>query len=339
MAKKRDQDTTATMKALMLYSLLLFSGKRYSLTELSKRLGCSKPTVIRLVDHIDLTRTAHVRVESEIVGKQKYYWAAAPAQKPNVTLGAEEIRELALCRDLLWHLLPRGLRDEVGQTIARTTVLLDDFGARDAALHNVAMQVFKGFVDYSPHEKTLRTIVDALHDRHIVELVYRAHDQPAGRAMAVAPLRLVAHRDTLYVLARREKDLKKKNGFYEPRLAIQRIESAACTDRTFPAIEAASRPEGYFGFMPGEPFEVVVEAEAQVAPYIRERNWSRDQEITELDGGRIRLRFHATSEGEVLSWVLGFAGQVRVVAPDSRREEIAACAGRIAGAHGGDSVA
>jgi predicted DNA-binding transcriptional regulator YafY len=333
MARKRDQDATASMKALMLYSLLLFSGRRYSLSELARRLECSKATIMRLVEHIEVARSLHVRVETDVVNRQRYYWAATPAQKPNVALGAHEIQELVLCRDLLWNLLPAGLRNEVGTTIDRTTVLLDDFEARDSALNSVAMQAFKGSVDYSDHEEILKTLIEALHSRRIVALVYRAHDQPSGKAMAVAPLRLVSHRDALYLLARREQDLQKKDGFYEPRLAVQRIESASLTERSFPPLKAAAEDAGYFGFMPGTPFQVVVEAKAPVAPYIRERTWSRDQRLTNRKDGRLTLKFSATSESEVVSWVLGFAGQVKLIAPEVLRKQIADRGAAIGEAH------
>lgn len=333
MAKKIDRDATSSMKALTLYSLLLFSGKHYSLTELAARLDCSKPTVLRLIDAIDAGRSLHVRVETEKVGKQSYYWATRPEEKPNVALDAKSIQDLVLCRDMLWNLMPAALREEIGATIERTTVLLGNFDEREAALHSVAAPAAKGIVDYSTHQAVLSLLLEALHARRIVELVYKAHDKPEGKAMAVAPLRLVTHRESLYLLARREQDLAKTEDFFEPRLAVQRIESAAMTVRTFTPPATKIDHGGHFGFMPGKPFLVVVEAEARVAPYIRERIWSGDQKIAELEGGRLMLVFSATSENEVASWVLGFAGDVRLITPAKLRREISARASTMAGAH------
>lgn len=334
MARKLDQDATSSMKALTLYSLLLFSGKHYSLTELAARLDCSKPTVSRLIDAIDAGRSLHVRVETEKVGKQCYYWATRPETKPNVALDAKSIQELVLCRDLLWNVMPAALRDEVGATIERTTVLLGNFDERDTALHSVTATAPKGMVDYSHHQDVLTTLLEALHARRIVELVYRAHNKPEGKAMAVAPLRLVTHREGLYLLVRREQDLEKTEGFFEPRLAIQRIESAAMTGRAFSPPAPAADQGGHFGFMPGKPFQVVVEAEARVAPYLRERIWSGDQKFAEMDGGRLMLVFSATSENEVVSWVLGFSGELKLITPANVRRQIGECARGLVGAHG-----
>lgn len=334
MARKLDQDATSSMKALTLYSLLLFSGKRYSLSELAARLECSKATVLRLIDAIDSGRSLHVRVETEKVGKQSYYWATRPEAKPNVALDAKSIQELVLCRDMLWNVMPTVLREEISATIEQTTVLLGDYSERETALHSVAAPAPKGMVDYSLHQEVLSNLLEALHGRKIVELVYRAHDRPEGKAMAVAPLRLVTHRESLYLLARREKDLDKTEGFFEPRLAIQRIEAATLTARSFVTPLTATQDGGHFGFMPGTPFNVVAEADAIVAPYIRERIWSSDQQITDLGEGRIRLKFSATSENEVISWVLGFAGQVTLQEPPALRKQIEMCARGLAGSHG-----
>jgi predicted DNA-binding transcriptional regulator YafY len=333
MARKIDRDSTSSMKALTLYSLLLFSGKHYSLSELAKRLECSKPTVLRLIDAIDAGNGLHVRVETEKVGKQSFYWATRPESRPNVALDAKSIQDLVLCRDMLWNLMPTALREEIGATIERTTVLLGNFDERESALRSVAEPAAKGMVDYSAHQGVLATVLEALHKGRILDLVYRAHDKPTGKPMSVAPLRLVTHRESLYLLARREQDLKKKKDFFEPRLALQRIDSAELTDRTF--APPATKPDqgGHFGFMPGEPFKVVVEAEARVAPYIRERIWSGDQKISELEGGRLMLVFSATSENEVASWVLGFAGDVELITPAKLRREIGVRAEKMADTH------
>lgn len=323
LARKRNPDATAAMKALTLYSLLLFSGRRYSLTELTELLGCSKPTVTRLLQQIEVTPGLHLKIDVETEGRQHYYRAVRPDIKPNVSLEAKAIQDLALCRDMLANLLPPQLKEEIGTTIHQTTVLLDDFDAREQALAPVALAVAKGAVDYSGQQETLTTVLEGLRQHRIVEVSYTAHHRREGKAMAVAPLQLVTHRDSLYLKARREKDLGKKNGFFDPTLAIHRIESATLTEREFtPPKPTKADAYSVFGFMPGEQFQVVVEAEPRVVPYLKERTWSHDQVFEDLEAGRVRLTFSATSEDEVVSWVLGFAGQMVLVAPVGVRERI-----------------
>lgn len=69
MGRKRNQDATVAMKALTIYSLFIFSGRRYSLTELSNLLDCAKGTVTRLIHQIETPLGGHlIVVQSERSG-------------------------------------------------------------------------------------------------------------------------------------------------------------------------------------------------------------------------------------------------------------------------------
>ena len=76
LGRKRNPDTTRAMKALSLYSLLLFSGRRYSLPELEKLLECSKPTVQRIIQDIESTRGLHAPIMTEKIGGLMFPMAA-----------------------------------------------------------------------------------------------------------------------------------------------------------------------------------------------------------------------------------------------------------------------
>ena len=140
--------------------------------------------------------------------------------------------------------------------------------------------------------------------------------------MAVAPLRLVTHRESLYLLARREQDLAKTNDFFEPRLAVQRIESAAMTVRTFTPPATKIDHGGHFGFMPGKPFRVVVEAEARVAPYIRARVWHASQQISDAEEGGLRVTMNVCHDWALRSWLLSWGAFARVISPAGLAAEI-----------------
>ena len=84
------------MKALELYGLLLFSGRRFSLIELADRLDCSKQTVLRRVEEIELHHRLPFQIGSEKIKGQNYYWAERPSRLPNVSLDVESIQNLSL---------------------------------------------------------------------------------------------------------------------------------------------------------------------------------------------------------------------------------------------------
>jgi len=101
MPRKIDPDANAAIKLLGLFGLLLFSGKRYSLSELARRFSCSKQTVLRMLAQIDQAYAIPVKVRSQKNGRQHEYWAEAPRRPLNVSLSAESLSNLLICRDLV----------------------------------------------------------------------------------------------------------------------------------------------------------------------------------------------------------------------------------------------
>lgn len=76
MPKKRDYDRTYGQKLITLYTRLLFSGQRYSLTELTRLLDCYKQTVLRLVDEINIGQGLVIQEDKE--GNRNVYYMERP---------------------------------------------------------------------------------------------------------------------------------------------------------------------------------------------------------------------------------------------------------------------
>ena len=60
MPPKKNPDSNPTRNAVTLYSILLFSGKPYPLKRLAEMLDCSRQTVMRLVEQIEMSGRAHI---------------------------------------------------------------------------------------------------------------------------------------------------------------------------------------------------------------------------------------------------------------------------------------
>jgi proteasome accessory factor B len=117
-----------------------------------------------------------------------------------------------------------------------------------------------------------------------------------------------------------------------------RIQSARPTGRTFarPArfsVEAALRDS--FGVHSGTgEHRVVLRFDAYAADYIREKRWHPSQELKELKGGGVELRFKLSSLGEIERWILGWGGRARVLAPPELAASVAKAARAILGQKG-----
>ena len=85
---------------------------------------------------------------------------------------------------------------------------------------------------------------------------------------------------------------------------------------------------------PEPPAEDELVFSPRLANYITEREWHRDQSVERNEDGSVTLKFRSNQKQMVFSWVLGFASAVRVVRPDSLRDEIKAEIARMARLYG-----
>ena len=76
-----------------------------------------------------------------------------------------------------------------------------------------------------------------------------------------------------------------------------------------------------FGIIKDEKFEVEAEFTGWAAIYVEERVWSNDQIITR-DGEKVRIKFTASSEPEIMSWILSFGDEARLIKPESLVKQV-----------------
>lgn len=137
-------------------------------------------------------------------------------------------------------------------------------------------------------------------------------------------MRLLSYHDTLY--AQVWKVTPKGTPLpLEPRvLAIQRMKSVSTQRRTAKSLPELPLPsDDAFGFIRSEPFQVCVRFAPPVSRYIRERMWSGDQTLCELEGDTVELRFTARSHAEVRGWIMGFGSKAEVLEPAWLRSRLA----------------
>ena len=164
----KNHDATAAHKAVSLFALLLFTGKRYYLAELAERLGCSKATILRLVRTIELSGEA--AIETGLEGRQRWYQLKNLPGTPHIGLTAAEVEKLVLCRDLLERLLPEGFERVVSDSLAKVSTLMDRAADRDAVTMPKASRVVWGRIDYTPFQATIELLLKAIAEQRQVNM-------------------------------------------------------------------------------------------------------------------------------------------------------------------------
>lgn len=78
----------------------------------------------------------------------------------------------------------------------------------------------------------------------------------------------------------------------------------------------------HVGIIKDEAFEVEAAFTGWSAAYVAERIWSPDQKIIKKGKNKIILKFTASSEPELISWLLSFGEEAILIKPDWLVEEL-----------------
>ena len=74
---------------------------------------------------------------------------------------------------------------------------------------------------------------------------------------------------------------------------------------------------------------VVIRFNELVADYIREKKWHASQELKNLSNGGVELSLRLSSLVEVQRWILSWAGNAQVVAPEELKRAVQQAGARI----------
>ena len=323
MPEKRDPYSSYGRKIISLFAKLLFSRQSHSLIELSRMLSCSKQTVLRLVDDIRLAYG--VDIEESIENRRKYYRIKRRiSTDPLLNLTESEISTLQMCRAFTEHLLGRQLFEESAQALLKSQAHLPGDSRIDSK-HFAT--IIPGSIDYTDHHQIIRRLIKAMDGKKVCEISYKKLSANRAKTFYIKPLKIFSHKDTIYLHVSMAKFPGKpyKKPDFDPILPLHRIKNIEITDRFYEFPKDYDFEKTFnknFGVIKEEAFKVEIEFYGWAARFVSERIWSPDQEIVKKKDGKIKLRFSASSEPELISWVLSFGEEAKVLKPKWLIEEV-----------------
>jgi len=316
MPEKRNIYRSYGDKLISLFARLLFSGESYSLTDLARILHCSKQTVLRLVD--DICRAYNIDIEETFEGNRKYFRIKKPGRiPPALHLTEMELNVLYMCQTFAKHLLGDHLYEEAAQALLKSRALLPE-GKGSTVQHFASFR--PGSIDYTPHQETFRSLIEAMDESRICEIDYQALWDGKTKTFYIKPLKIFSHQDTVYLhvrMARTPGEAYKEPEF-DPLLAVHRIREIEVTERGFKFPKDYDFEKQFnqeFGVIKDESFEVEVEFTGWAAKYVTERTWSPDQKVKKKANGKTILTFTASSDPELVSWLLSFKDEAKLLKP------------------------
>lgn len=318
MAKKWDGDTTSSEKLLLLFATLLFNKRSFSLGELSSPscLNASKATTLRLLRQLENSKIGMLLREKR--GRESYY-RLEHSQTSGLSINPDGVAQLALCRDLVFHLLPENMREETAQILARLG------GRSETAQSLTAVSLVKGQIDYAPFQGIFTALERAIRKRLVCRVAYLAAGRNEAREYLFAPLRLLASQESLYIEGwLLEDDNPGKRKYSDPlRLALQRFQSCELTEFTSEKLPQLPQAQNnLLGMLEYEPFTATVWFAPEAAQYVAERRWSKDQRLERKEDGSVVLTVWMANFHEALAWVLSFGQKAVVRDPDWFAREV-----------------
>lgn len=322
MAKKLG-DATASEKMFSLYSILIMlrEGQSISLSKLAQELNCSKPTVLRLINQIEATSFA--KIKRTVEQRESKYAFDRPKKLPKISITAEGLQQLMMCRDFMASFLPESMRNATRATLGQVQAYLPE--EENANFTSVGETYSKGRIDYTPFEKSLHTITTCMRNKQVCQISYRSSLLKEARMLEIAPLRLLVYRDAMYVRAWVVNDKGKVEAKYAAPtvFALHRIQDAIPTRRKTEHLHDVEDETGGFGLLKEPPFTVKIRFSPTVSTYVAERMWSPDQHIVVHKDASLTLTMSATSHREVIAWVLSFGKEASLLEPADLKTAIA----------------
>jgi len=173
--------------------------------------------------------------------------------------------------------------------------------------------------DYSGKEDLIGQLMDAIMKKEPCYTGYHSFYDDKGKNFRIDPLHFFENDGGLYILVN-------TTTFGDIRtLEVERIQDIKKTGESFEYPEdfdPETLLESAFDIVYGDPVKVKIWFSADQVRYIKERTWSKSQEIIDQEDGSIILIMETSGWWDVKKWVLSYGSGSKVLEPERLRNEI-----------------
>ena len=310
MPKKKNIEYSASEKVLRMFIRLLTDGRKHFQVDLAEELQCSPQTIGRMAAILVLV--IGISLESGIENRRRYYQIRSIGRRM-LPVEYEELRYLSICRDLAAPILPQEVAQRVDKTLLNLSIAMADqaYAEREKVQRGQVTFFRKGHIDYSPHQAAIECLLQAIDEKRVCIVHYKAAGKNEAREHRVLPGKLVSQNNALYLLGA---ILTPRNALKNlTNMAVHRILEVDLTDKRSDIALPQADP-GAFGLPWHEPRQVRIQFKAgKVVDYVRERMWSFEQTIEDLPDGGIILEMTSQSDEELMAFVRSFGENARLL--------------------------
>lgn len=308
------------LRPWLLLKTLSGPGTAWTLSELAEELGVSQKTIRRDISEL---QDVGFPIEETVGPHGRKSWSChSNKMLSNFSLTFEEAAAIYLGRQFLEpmagtvfytaaHSASRKIRTALTK---ETRKYLDKFSG---LFHQTRL----GVSDYRHRGEIIDTLMIAIEDRKVIQLLYFSMNSQSPKQVALHPYGLAYHRSSLYLVAF-VPDYNELRHY-----KIDRIHDIEIDNQYFEMPDDFSLEQhlqNAFGVYQNKDkkHHIQVRFDAEVARYVQEHHWHETQTLSpQLDGSLI-LELQLSALEEFKSWVLSFGAKAIVEEPEELREMI-----------------
>jgi len=307
---------------------LLSKPEGTTIEEMGAKLEIDRRSVYRMVNLIEELGFPlyddKIPLEKEKRWKlEESYLKKLPNMKvPDVNLTLPELISLYLLRSEGSLLKGTELEKHTKSAFGKFSMFLpkDAFSKLDK-IKALFVSASKFVKDYSGKEAIIGQLMDAMLKNETCYLTYHSFYDDKIKNFKIDPLHFFENDGGLYLLVN-------TTTFGDIRtLAVERIQEITKTGSLFEYpkdFDPEELLESAFEIVYEDPVKVKIWFSAEQARYIKERKWSKNQEIIDQEGGSIILSIETSGWWDVKRWVLSHGKDAKVLEPEELRIDIVA---------------
>ena len=171
--------------------------------------------------------------------------------------------------------------------------------------------------DARKSREVLARVLDASLNRRRVDMRYHSASSQRTKDYVIEPLRVSCADGGMYLTAWVAEYGELRT------FALERIQTLGVRDDQFePRVLPPEPFANSIGAFSGPPEAVEIEFDSEIAEYVASREWHRSQLTLVRDNGSLVLSLFVSNDRPLRTWILGFGGRARVLAPSSLAREI-----------------
>jgi len=294
--------------------LQLIQGRgRYNAKEIASELECSERTVYRDLQVLEMAGIPWIFDEDFHCYRVRPGWHFPVMNlTPDELLGQATATAIANATGLQMGTGAKPTTRKLAATLpAEKQKVLED------AEQLVSVLDLK-LADHSRSHEVIRTIQWALLDRKQLTGQYASPYQQKPVKLTLHPYRLCLARQAWYLVARPADGAAPKTYRVARFKSVRALGTAAEVPEDFDL-------KAYFGnawgvFRGQETYDVALLFTKDAAPLVTETTWHATQKVKQHADGTATLSFRVDGMDEILWWVLGWSGRVKVIGPQKLRE-------------------